>query len=118
MLTSLYVVLVCEESFLLDFPNLTAHLDDAVLGKEDLLAHYVDLGFQVLIASDCVIQADFFIGQEMEDVATLDLLLMEILFRGDHLLDFIFLFIELYLHLLALVLQDQVTPAKIHIISI
>jgi hypothetical protein len=54
----------------------------------------------------------------MEDVATLDLLLMEILFRGDHFLDFIFFFIELYLHLLALVLQDQVTPAKIYIISI
>jgi hypothetical protein len=118
MLASLYVILVCEKSFFLYFTNLAAHLNDAVLGKQDLLSHYVDLSFQVLIAPNCVIQADFFIGQEMENVTTLDLLLMEIFFRRDHLLNFIFLFIELYLHLLALVLQDQVTPTKIYIISV
>ena len=62
VLASLYVILICEKSFLLYFTNLTAHLNDAILGEEDLLSHYVDLSFQVLIPSDCVIQAYFLIG--------------------------------------------------------
>ena len=40
---------------------------------------------------------------------SLDLLLMEVLLRGDHLLDLILLLIELDMHLLALILKDKVT---------
>jgi hypothetical protein len=45
----------------------------------------------------------------MKDMTALDLLLVEVLLAGDHLLDLILLLVELSQHLLALVLQDQVT---------
>ena len=73
-----------------------------------LLPHNVDLSLKVLIPADCVVEAHLFISEEVLEVATLDLLLVEV--RGDHLLDLVLLLVELHVHLLALILEDKVAP--------
>lgn len=75
-----------------------------------LLPHNVDLSLKVLIPADCVVEAHLLISEEVLKVATLDLLLVEVLLRGDHLLDLVLLLVELHVHLLALILKDKVAP--------
>jgi hypothetical protein len=55
------------------------HLDDGILGEEDLLTHYVDLGLHILITPNGVIQVHFLVSQQVVHVTAGYLLLVEIL---------------------------------------
>ncbi len=71
---------------------------------QDFFPHDVDLRLEILVSPDGVVHADAFICKQVQDVSALDLLQVEILLRGYHLLDLVLLLIELHVHLLALVL--------------
>ena len=74
-----------------------------------LLAHDVDLGLEVLVPADGIVEFDLLVGEHVKDVSADDLLLVEVLFARDHLLYLVLLLVELSQHLLALILQYQVT---------
>ncbi len=79
-----------------------------------LLAHDVDLSLEVLVPADGIVEFDLLVGEHVQDMTAHDLLLVEILLTGNHLLDLILLLIELSQHLLALILQYQVTSTHIN----
>lgn len=79
MLASLDVVLIGDCGLFLDLANLLLHLDYGVLGKEDLFAHDVDLCLYILVPSNRIIQVHSLVGKQVVDMATGDLLQMEIL---------------------------------------
>lgn len=108
VLASLDVVLIGDSGLFLDLANLLLHLDYGILGKENLFAHDVDLCLHILVPPNRIIQVHSLVGKQVVDVATGDLLQVEILLRGYHLLDLILLLIVLGEHLLDLILEYQV----------
>ena len=79
MLASLDVVLIGDSGLFLDLANLLLHLDYGVLGEEDLFAHDVNLCLHILVPSNRIIQVHSLVSQQVVDVATGDLLQVEIL---------------------------------------
>ena len=79
VLASLDVVLIGDSGLFLDLANLLLHLDYGVLGKEYLFAHDVNLCLHILVPSNRIIQVHSLVSQQVVDVATGDLLQVEIL---------------------------------------
>ena len=55
VLAALDVVSVSDRRLFLNLGYLLLHLDNAVLGEQDFLAHYINLSLQVLISTDGIV---------------------------------------------------------------
>jgi hypothetical protein len=62
MLASLNVIFIGDSGLFLNLADLSMHLDDRVLSKEDLFTHYIDLCLNILVSADGVIQVNFLVG--------------------------------------------------------
>ncbi len=62
VLAALNVVSVSDRRLFLNLGYLLLHLDNAVLGEQDFLAHYINLSLQVLISTDGIVKVHLLIG--------------------------------------------------------